>query len=91
MMTWKVEFDNRARKELRKLDKSAQNHILKWVREELATDKNPRRTGKNLRGTMQGLWRYRIGDYRIISQIQDELVIILIVRIGHRKDIYEDR
>ena len=91
MMTWKVEFDNRARKELRKLDKSAQNRILKWVREELATDKNPRRTGKNLRGTMQGLWRYRIGDYRIISQIQDELVIILIVRISHRKDIYEDR
>ena len=91
MLTWKVEFDNRARKELRKLDKSAQNRILKWVREELAIDKNPRRTGKNLRGTMQGLWRYRIGHYRIISQIKDELVIILIVRIGHRKNIYEDR
>ena len=54
MMTWKVEFDNRARKELRKLDKSAQNRILKWVREELATDKNPRRTGKNLRGKCKG-------------------------------------
>ncbi len=90
-MTWKVEFDNRARKELRKLDKQAQDRILKWLRETLATEEDPRRTGKSLRGRMKGLWRYRVGDYRIISQIQDENILILVVRIGHRRDIYEEK
>jgi mRNA interferase RelE/StbE len=90
-MTWKVEFDNRARKELRKLDPQTQDRILKWLRETLATSEDPRRTGKSLKGRMKGLWRYRVGDYRIISQIQDENILILVVRIGHRRDIYEDR
>lgn len=90
-MTWKVEFDNRARKELRKLDKQTQDRILKWIRENLATEAAPRRTGKILRGTMRGLWRYRVGDYRIISQIQDANILILVVRIGHRSTIYEDK
>ena len=90
-MTWKVEFDNRARKELRKLDPQAQARILKWLRETLATEEDPRRIGTSLKGRMKGLWRYRVGDCRIISQIQDESVVILVVRIGHRRDIYEDR
>jgi mRNA interferase RelE/StbE len=90
-MTWKVEFDNRARKELRKLDSQTQNRILTWLRETLATNKDPRRTGTSLKGRMKGLWRYRVGEYRIISQIQDEIVVILVIRIGHRRDIYEDR
>ncbi len=89
-MIWKVEFDNRARTELRKLDRQVQDRILKWIRETLATEQDPRRTGKPLKGRIQGLWRYRVGDYRIISQIQDENVLILVVRIGHRLDIYED-
>jgi mRNA interferase RelE/StbE len=90
-MTWKIEFDNRARKELRKLDPQIQDRILKWLRQTLATDKDPRRLGKSLKGRMKGLWRYRVGDYRIISQIQDENILILVVRIGHRGDIYDDR
>lgn len=90
-MIWKVEFDNRALKELRKLDKQTQDRILKWLRETLATGEDPRRTGKSLQGRMKGLWRYRVGDYRIISQIQDEHIVILVVRIGHRRDIYEDK
>lgn len=90
-MTWKVEFDNRARKELRKLDPQTQDRILKWLRETLANSEDPRRTGKSLKGRIKGLWRYRVGDYRIISQIQDENVLILVVRIGHRRDIYEDK
>ncbi len=89
-MTWKVEFDNRARKELRKLDLQSQDRILEWLRGTLATDEDPRRTGTSLKGRMKGLWRYRVGDFRIISQIQDENVVILVVRIGHRRDIYED-
>jgi mRNA interferase RelE/StbE len=90
-MIWEVEFDNRARKELRKLDKQTQDRILKWLRETLATEEDPRRTGKSLKGRMKGLWRYRVGDYRIISQIQDEHIVILVVQIGHRRDIYEDK
>lgn len=90
-MIWKVEFDNRARKELRKLNSQAQDRILKWLRKNLATDEDPRRMGKSLKGRMKGLWRYRVGDYRIISQIQDESILILVVRIGQRGDIYEDR
>lgn len=90
-MTWKVEFDNRARKELRKLNPQTQNRILKWLRETLATSEDPRRTGKSLNGRMKGLWRYWIGAYRIISQIQDENILILVVSIGHRRDLYEDQ
>ncbi|MFU8861324.1 MAG: type II toxin-antitoxin system RelE family toxin [Cyclonatronaceae bacterium] len=90
-MIWKVEFDNRARKELRKLDSEAQSRILKWLRNNLATDEDPRRMGKSLKGRMKGLWRYRVGDYRIISQIQDENILILVVRIGQRGDIFEER
>jgi mRNA interferase RelE/StbE len=90
-MIWKVEFDNRARKEFRKLDSEAQSRILKWLRKNLATDEDPRRMGKSLKGRMKGLWRYRVGDYRIISQIQDENILILVVRIGQRGDIFEER
>ena len=90
-MTWKIEFDNRARKELRKLDKQIQERILKWLRKTLATEEDPRRTGKSLQGRMKGLWRYRVGDYRIISQIQDENILILVIKIGHRRDIYDDK
>ncbi|MBO6535557.1 MAG: type II toxin-antitoxin system RelE/ParE family toxin [Balneolaceae bacterium] len=90
-MIWTIEFDNRARKELRKLDKQTQKRILKWLRKNLATNEDPRKTGKSLKGHMKGLWRYRVGDYRIISQIQDENILILVIRLGHRRDIYEDK
>lgn len=90
-MIWKVEFDDRARKELRKLDKQTQDRILKWLRETMATEEDPRRTGKSLKGRMKGLWRYRVGDYRIISQIQDEQLLILVIRIGHLRDIYDKK
>lgn len=90
-MIWKVEFDDRARKELRKLDKQTQDRILKWLRTNLATEEDPRRTGKSLKGRMKGLWRYRVGDYRIVSQIQDEQVLILVIRIGHRRDVYDKK
>ncbi|HAH52324.1 MAG TPA: type II toxin-antitoxin system mRNA interferase toxin, RelE/StbE family [Balneola sp.] len=90
-MIWKVEFDDRARKELRKLDKQTQDRILKWLRTNLATEEDPRRTGKSLKGRMKGLWRYRVGDYRIVSQIQDEQILILIIRIGHRRDVYDKK
>lgn len=87
-MTWKVIFDNRARKELRKIASVDQERLLKWIRLNLATDQDPRRIGISLKGTMQGLWRYRIDAYRIICQIRDKVIAILVIRVRHRPDSY---
>lgn len=62
--------------------------IKKYLDEKLATDLNPRRFGKSLHGELGGFWRYRVGDYRIICDIQDENIIVLVVDIGHRSKIY---
>jgi len=87
--TWTVEFDDRARRELRKLDKQAQRDILGYLRERIATDGDPRRFGKPLVHEKWGLWRYRVYDYRVICRIEDARLIVLVVRIGNRKDVYE--
>jgi len=89
-MIWKVEFDDRARSELRKLDASAQRNILHYLRERLATDQDPRRFGAPLRRNLVGLWKYRVGAYRVICRIEGERVTVLILRVGHRKDVYEE-
>ena len=88
-MTWNVEWDDAAVKELRKLDKAAQKDILKHLRERIAIDDNPRRFGKSLSRELAGLWRYRVRHYRIICNIEDDTLIVLVLRVGHRKDIYE--
>ena len=80
----KVEFDDRARKELRKLDPDTQDRILKWLRKRVSEKPDPRKFGKALRGNMQGLWRFRVGSWRLICQLQDENKIALVLRIGHR-------
>ncbi len=85
---WHVEFDSRAAKELRKLDHAAQKLILNFLKEKITTELDPRRFGKALVGNLSGLWRYRIGDYRIICVIQDEKLIVLTLKIGHRRDVY---
>lgn len=88
-MTWTVEFDDAAAKELRKLDRQAQSDILRYFRERIATDENPRRFGKPLSGELAGLWRYRVRDYRMICNIEDDKLIVLVIRVSHRKDVYE--
>lgn len=89
-MTWRIEFDDRALRELRKLDVSAQRNILHYLRERLATDQDPRRFGAPLRRNLAGLWKYRVGAYRVICRIEDERVTVLILRVGHRKDVYDE-
>ena len=89
-VTWIVEFDDAARRELRKLDRQAQQEILRYLRERIATDEDPRRFGKALSRELAGLWRYRIQNYRIICNIEDQKLTVLILRVGHRKDVYED-
>lgn len=87
---WTVEFDDRARRELRKLDSKIQKKILRYLRERLAGSEDPRRFGKTLRRNLAGLWRYRIEDYRLICRFEDDRVVVLVLEIGHRSDVYED-
>ncbi|MES5044676.1 type II toxin-antitoxin system RelE/ParE family toxin [Rhizobium nepotum] len=88
-MTWKIEFQHRALKQLEKLTKSEANRIVSFLADRIVQDDNPRRTGAALQGSELGsFWRYRVGDYRIICDIQDRKLIVLVVEIGHRSDIY---
>jgi mRNA interferase RelE/StbE len=89
MLIWKVEWDDRARKELRKLDPSIQKKILSYMRKYICSQSSPKRLGRNLAHDKAGLWRYRIGDYRLICKIEDHTVTILVLAVGHRKEIYK--
>ncbi len=88
-MTWVVEWDDRARKELRKLDKRLQKDILKYLRERIAVNADPRRFGKPLSYDKHGLWRYRVQNTRIVCRIEDEELFVLIVKVGNRKEVYD--
>ena len=91
-MAWKIELDPKADKELDKLDSQAARRILAFLQGRLAHLDDPRSIGEALRGSALGtFWKYRVGDYRIIVSIEDEAIRILVVRLGHRKDIYKDR
>jgi len=87
-LTWSVEWDDRARKELRKLDVQVQRTLLRYFRERIAVDDDPRRFGKPLRHTMQGLWRYRVGDYRLVCHIEHQRCVVLVLAVGHRGAVY---
>jgi mRNA interferase RelE/StbE len=86
--TWRVEITRTAEKQIAKLDRSVQKSIQRFLRERLLSADNPRQWGKPLRGERRDLWRYRVGNYRLICDIQDERVVVLILEIGHRKDVY---
>lgn len=88
-MKYKVIFTERAVKEIKKLDKHISALIISWINKNLEGCEEPRIFGKALVGNMQGKWRYRIGDYRLICQINDDTIKILILDVGHRKDIYD--
>lgn len=88
-MAWKVEISAGARKALGKLDPQAARAILKFLAEQVARGGDPRRTGKALVGSELGnFWRWRVGDYRVVADIQDRTVTVLVVRIGHRREVY---
>lgn len=88
-MTWTVEWDDRARKELRKLDSSVQRKILEYLRTRIEGSKNPRVFGQSLSDDKQGLWRYRIENYRLICKLEDDKFIVFVVGVGHRREVYE--
>lgn len=78
-----------AKKDLKKLDKSIQKKVSAYL-DEVAELENPRSRGKGLSSNLHGLWRYRVGDYRILCKIKDEELIILVLEVGHRSKIYSD-
>jgi mRNA interferase RelE/StbE len=88
-LAWKIEYDEGAVKDLRKLDRQVQREILDYMDRRIAKADDPRAFGKPLRHTKFGLWRYRLRDYRIICQLQDAKLIVLVVAIGHRSTVYE--
>lgn len=89
-MSYHVEFDTRAKKEFMKLDKPIRQQILLWLNKNIEGTDNPRWTGKGLTSDKSGLWRYRIGKYRLICDIRDEYMLVLVVKSGKREIVYND-
>lgn len=88
-MAWAIEYTISAQKYTKKLDPVIRRRIRQFLEERLVTHGNPRDLGKALKGhALGGYWRYEVGDYRIICDIQDQKLIVLVVEIGHRRDIY---
>lgn len=88
-MAWKVELDHAAERELGKIDPQAARRILSFLYERVAPLDDPRSIGEALKGSKLGLfWKYRVGDYRIISSIEDGALRVLVVRIGNRREVY---
>jgi mRNA interferase RelE/StbE len=88
-MSWQILFDPRALKDLDQLDKTVRNRIWRFLYERLAQIDDPRSVGQALRGSELGdLWKYRVGDYRIFARIVDDMVQVVVVEIGHRREIY---
>ncbi len=88
-MTYKVEFVQRALKDLKKLDRHTAALILGWVRKNLEGCENPRVHGKGLTVNRSGEWRYRVGDYRLLAKIDDNKIIILVLSVGLHREIYD--
>ena len=88
MKIWTINYSDTARKALKKLDKQTAYRILDYMDERVATAPDPRLLGKALSGQLGGLWRYRVGDYRVICDIQDKTVCILVLKMDHRRDVY---
>jgi mRNA interferase RelE/StbE len=88
-MPWKVEFEQEAEKELNRIDRQHAKRILRYLFERIASPDDPRRFGEALKQNLSGFWKYRVGNYRIICDIRDETVTVLVVRIGHRRKVYK--
>ena len=89
-MTYHVEFSKRALKDIKRLDKATAALILGWIRKNLEGCENPRAHGKGLTANHSGEWRYRVGDYRLLAEIQDGKLVIIMLTVGHRSEVYKD-
>lgn len=90
-MAWTIEYTATARKQLRKLDRQAARQIVDFMDDRIAPLKDSRSVGKALVGALGGLWRYRVGEYRVICEIRDDALSILVVQLGNRREIYRGK
>lgn len=88
-MAWTVEWDERAIRDAKALDPAWRSRIQAYLRSRIATSEDPRRFGKLLLGNKAGLWRYRVGDYRIVCRIEDQRLVVLVLAVRHRSKIYD--
>jgi mRNA interferase RelE/StbE len=86
---WRVEFDSDAARDLRKLGHEARRLILTYLRNRIASARDPRRFGHALVRDRKGLWRYRVGDFRIVASIEADRFVVLIVAVGHGREVYD--
>ena len=87
-MVWTIEYADTAKRQLRKLDKQTALRVVDFMDERIAGLENPRSMGKALTGSLGGFWRYRVGDCRVICDIQDGALRVLVVQVGNRREIY---
>ena len=90
-MAWRIEITSTAKKQLSKLDRQVQTEIVRYLRERIGTDDDPRRDGAPLRKELVNRWKYRVGAYRLICEIQDEKILVLVLMVGHRSKVYDNR
>lgn len=87
-MAWTIEYQDKARRQLRKLDRENARRIVDYLDHRVAPSDDPRSMGRPLHGNLKRYWRYRVGDYRLFCEIEDEKVIVIVVEIGHRREVY---
>jgi mRNA interferase RelE/StbE len=87
-MSWHVQLDKAALKEMSKLNPQVQKRIFDYLKRWLVKRENPRELGEALTGELSGYWKYRVGDYRIVAKIEDQTITIYIIAIGHRSEVY---
>ncbi len=87
-MSWTIRYLKSVRKTINKLDPESQNRIYNYLEERVKSLDNPRKLGEPLKGRLANFWRYRVGDYRIVCELREEELVVLVVRIGHRSKVY---
>lgn len=86
-MTWNVELTAKSARQIKKLDKATQRRIIAFLRELEGLD-DPHTRGKGLTGNLRGLWRYRVGDYRLVCSLEGDKLLVLVLSVGHRSEVY---
>jgi mRNA interferase RelE/StbE len=88
-LPWTIEYQNATKKQLKRLDPSVRTRIFDFLDERVARDSGPYSVGRALTGPWRGHWRYRVGDYRVICRLRNTQMLVLVVKVGHRSDVYE--
>ncbi len=89
-MHYRVKFSESAVKQIKKLDQQTAKLIKNWILKNLVDTDNPRLHGKALTGKLRGVWSYRVGDYRLFAEFTDDVMVILIFEVGHRREVYKN-